>query len=445
MSLLQHTRTVDGTMWSDPGNNVAPVEKSPAFWRSRARRVQWLFNGAWWIEASIPIIFAASVAMTIMVLAGRGLNWPPVWFAIGGGILALLTLVFSFLRARRHFISANEARARLDDMLALQTRLSAAADGIGAWPRNAAWHAGVWRWNLRRVLAIPGICAALLAGAFFIPVSTATPITQRPMVKPPALTNVEEWLEELAKNPALDPSSLEPVREQAEELAQQKPEEWYSHSSLEAADHLQVKMQAGMRALSENAAKLDRLLGEDLSGLSGAQGTAWNEQLHGALAAMEGSLPALDPQLASQLREIDPSKLRGLSKEQLENLRNQLRQGKTACTECLGEKAGTEEGEGETPGQGAVTRGRGDAPLTLGAKETNLGTTKTEMLESKDLDQPALGDRVGVSAGQHEVVKTETSNASGGQVAAGGAGADAVWIQPSLAPEERRRLRQFFQ
>ncbi len=412
-------------------------------WSRRVAFLRWRINAAWCLEALLPIAFLASLALIAAVLAGRRAGWPAQWFGIAAGAAAAGALIAGFLRARRHFVSAEAARAQLDQAHALNNRLSSAAAGIGAWPRADEWRSGAWRWNWRRLAALPLTCAALIAAAFWIPISPAQRVVPPPAVKPPALAQVEQWLEALAQSEAIDPATLEQPREEAQQLAGQKPEEWYSHASLEAADHLKTKMEGGMRACEEGTAKVLSLLGAQ-GELSGADAAAWNEQLKGALAALEGNLPGLDRALMDQMRELDFSKLSALTPEQIEKWREKLRQAKKK----VGDELGEEDGEGGNPdeeGRGGVARGPGHPPLSLDPDENNLGTKNTETIASDDFRQAALGDRIGMSTGQHEVDRaSEHRAASGGGTAAEGAGAGAVWTQENLSPEERRRVRQFF-
>ena len=66
-------------------------------------------------------------------------------------------------------------------------------------------------------------------------------------------------------------------------------------------------------------------------------------------------------------------------------------------------------------------------------------------MENKDLSHAALGDRVGISSGQHDVDrKADPSSKDGGAVGKDGAGAGAVWLDQNLRPDERKQLQQFF-
>ena len=87
----------------------------------------------------------------------------------------------------------------------------------------------------------------MLIAASSIPIRVARPPEPPPSMRPPALAEVEQWLETLQQTPSIDPQSLETVQEQVDELAQQNSDEWYSHSNLEAADHLLYEAKQGGR------------------------------------------------------------------------------------------------------------------------------------------------------------------------------------------------------
>lgn len=418
-----------------------------SFWQSRTRLVQWRINAAWWLDALQTTLFVGAVFLTALVLIGRRAGWNEsllLWSALA---VLIVVLVVTTLRSRRNFVSSADARAELESRLGLHSRLSAAAAGVGAWPAASEWRSRLWHWNWRKLGPFPMLSCLLLVGAFLVPIMAQQERRLPPSVKPPALAAVEEWLDALEQNQSIDPTSLEPVQEQAEELTKQDSSSWYSHANLEAANHLQAQLQDGMRNLDQNAAAIQSLLGSAES-MSDAAAQRWNEQLGAALGALSGNAPTLSRSLNQQLRELDLSKLRSLTPEQLQQLQKQLNQARGACKQCLdGQCQGdpTEEGDGEEGGRGGVNRGPGHPPLTLKSEETNLNTEKTEALENEDFSKAGLGDLAGLSDGQHEVDKQAAYRAAqGGKAATNGAGSDAVWIQQSLKPEERQRLRQFY-
>ncbi len=427
-----------------PDESIAVERTASAFWCRKVRRVQLRVNLGWVLNAMLPLLFTGCVVMMALTLAGRRAGWPPAALAWAGAGIAIAILLTSFLRCSSHFISFESARAKLEDVLGLHNRLSAAAAGIGDWPPRESWKNGHWPWNWRRLGVLPVAGVALLIAALLIPIPVQRAAGLPPMATPPSLETVQEWLAELEKNEALEPESLEPIKEQAEELARQDPGEWYSHASLEAADHLRRKLENGLQNMAQNAGKLDSSLNDAAGEMSEAEAAQWKEQTENALSALEGNLPGLSRELAGKLRQIDPSKLRSLTAAQIAELREKLAEAKGACEKCLGGLPIAERGEG--PGRGGIDRGPGTAPLSLEEDETNLNTDKIEALNGSNLGDVALGDRVGMSDAVHDVDKSADHRAAnGGAVGSAGSGADAVWLQQNTTPEERRRLRNFFQ
>ncbi|RYD31154.1 MAG: hypothetical protein EOP86_18510 [Verrucomicrobiaceae bacterium] len=107
------------------------------------------------------------------------------------------------------------------------------------------------------------------------------------------------------------------------------------------------------------------------------------------------------------------------------------------------EGEGDGDGEGEGMGRGGVSRGPGTGPLRFEKNESELGTSRLEHLESKDLSRTLPGDNLGTTDTEHQLDKTPTGPSAGGNVASPGSGGDAVW-RDRLLPEERRVLRDYF-
>jgi len=411
---------------------------------------------AWWVETLLPVAFAVCIAYTVFVLAGRRADWPPLAFALAGGCGALIIFAFSFVRARRHFISEADARAQLDSALLLNSRLTSASNGIGTWPDVGLWRVGALRWNYRRLTTVPMTCVGLIAAAFFIGIPVAPKPLPVPTAKPPALSKVEDWLEKLSQSKAIDQSSLEQVRQEAQQLAKQQAGDWYSHSSLEAGDHLKSQMEAGLKTLEQNATKIESLLGgAGNPQMTDEEAKALGSELGSALSALEGNVPSLDRSLTGKLRNLDPSKLHSLSREQVEALKKALKEGSGACKKCMGEGDPVSDGDGEktksggdsdqSTGNGGPGGGGGPPGLSFGEDPVQLGSKGTKGVHNDDFSQAGLGERVGVSAGQHDVDRNaEHHGADGGAVSGDGNGASAVWIQQNLTPQERKQLQEYF-
>jgi hypothetical protein len=126
-------------------------------------------------------------------------------------------------------------------------------------------------------------------------------------------------------------------------------------------------------------------------------------------------------------------------------LKEALRGAEKVAGQGDSDAQGEDTEEGENAADPGVSRGPGTAPVKLASTPTDLATKQTEPVPNEDLRQAALGDAVGLSAGQHEVDKSKQYRAANGGAAGAGEGAGAVWQQQHVTPEERKRLQQFFQ
>ena len=176
-------------------------------------------------------------------------------------------------------------------------------------------------------------------------------------------------------------------------------------------------------------------------------------ELSEALESLEGNGLSLNEALAKQLSEMNPSELgeatlKSLSKEQLQQLQQQLGEG----AQRLGSLEGLKPlGEGEmpvagtagmNPGNGGVQRGRGDAPIFYGDQD-DLRTSRIESVSNDDLSRAAVGDVIGIGETEHEEDPVATAIQQGGAVDSKGSGGDAVW-KDSLLPDEQAVLKRYF-
>ena len=295
---------------SNPTPECSGENAARDFWTSRGRRLCWRINLGWMLDVFSLAAFVALAVFSGLLVTARRMGGTPLWLPVAGAGLFLVAAALCYGQARRRFATRSEALARLDAALGLQTRLSAAAQGVGRWPGSEAWRALPWRWNWSRLALPPAMGLLLVVAAGWIPLST--PQNLIPTVKPPALAEVESWLEKLEETPEIDRACLEPARQQAAELARQEPAQWYSHPSLEAADHLRGQLALGMQTLEGRTAQISNLLDAASVPMTPAEAAAWQAELGKALSGLEGNLPTLNPELAGQLREIDASRLKPL-------------------------------------------------------------------------------------------------------------------------------------
>ena len=179
--------------------------------------------------------------------------------------------------------------------------------------------------------------------------------------------------------------------------------------------------------------------------------------------------------LLDQLGGIDAGQLKGLSRKQMDQLRENMREqaqkmqqaggegqqgegqgdgGGDWMDELLqgdgqgqgqGQGEGQGDGEGEGPGKGGLGRGPGTSPDVLGEKSGELKTGDMEGLESRDLSDTLPGDLLQLQDGEHQVDDSQRGLRVGGEVDDLGEGGELIWkVAPDLSPAEKKALREFF-
>lgn len=440
------------------------------FWVRRAARLARRCNTAWWLERFNLLALVGLLVFAAALLLARTwrAEWlfPPAVVAALFGLLALFALAARFL-GRPRFVDAGAGLARLDDRLGLHGRLVSAGAGVGPWPPlpppELPVRAAFFRWNLPRACGPGFAAAAVVAGAWWMPLPEESPVA--PAVAPGAWEQMDQWLETLAEESVVEEDAVEEFASRVEELRDRPEEEWFGHSSLEATDTLQQALGQEIRDLAADMNDLERNLAA-LQAFSSRMGEEARERLARdfgeALDALgAGALP-LEGGLREQLDGIDPSKLgreglAALAPEQLEALREQLRNGAQALGSLeglpgadpastlsgLGEGMGFGDEGGGMPGRGGLNRGRGDAPLTFGEEVEGLGSSRLEGVANEDFSRATVGEVLGLGETERELDKTATGPVGGGAVSSLGRGGEAV-SRESLLPDEQAVLKRYF-
>ncbi|GMR23568.1 MAG: hypothetical protein BMS9Abin37_2009 [Acidobacteriota bacterium] len=434
--------------------------KDSRFWRQTASRVARRLNIGRWLERALPVWAGVSVlvACMVLILRNRGvsdLTW--VWLGVFAAFVALGLVVYG-VDSRRHLTSTEQALVWLEHRLRLNNRLTAASAGIGAWPEPRPEAVELLEWRPGRVLPAPLFSVALMAAAAFIPVSPDREPLPLPIASPLAWTEMERWLEDVKETELVDEQAVEAWERRVESLESQPQEEWYSHSSLEAGDSLREELASELRALERGLSEAESSLTEllelaETANASPEKRRLSQKRLAKALDDLDlATLPLsrkVKRQLMTLARERD---VRRMTKEQLEQLRERLRERRYANLPRPGDEAyaflspGSVDGEMSSgrPGKGGVNRGPGSAPIELAEERTELGSSRIEDVIGHEPLGTELGETVAVGIGEHD---NDTSGFRGGRdagaVAATGEGGELVWSQ-TLTPEERRVLKKYF-
>ncbi len=405
------------------------------------------FNGGWWLQKLLPIVFWGGLLASVAVIFSRALRFHlPFSVMIPGAAIIFFALLMAFLQARKFFLNQTEVMVRLEADLRLHNALTSAQAGISDWPEPRPDACLQLKWNIRALVWQPAAALLALILASLIPLPQSAATEAATAGEPGAWTDLQKRIEELKAAEIIQPEPLEELAKSLEALRSKPQEEWFSHQSLEAGDHLSESTANSLAELQKN---LEMALGamEASRQLESAQLSSLSPQLsealQNALAQMvNGALP-LDEKLLSQLQAMTPNGARQLSAEEWQKLQAKMAEGISTCSNglCAGDKAGDALLAALAQSGGGVSRGPGAAPLTLNEKATDLGSTSTELLKNEDLSRAAIGDLMGLGTTDHKV--DESAIAAGGAMADISAAGDAT-SPLNATPSEQKILQSFF-
>lgn len=433
-------------------------------WRAIARSTSRKINFGWWLQIlATPLLITALVIACGILIVRRELDNLP-WLEIGGGTIAALALtgIACWLAARAHFESSQQSLVRIEAAMRLRNALTAADHGIAPWPEvPAIINDGMsWRWN-RLIPPLVG-AALIIACGFLIPIHAKSTLDNSAQ-QPTAWNELDTSLDQLDNQELVQQDYIDEMRDKLEKLREQSPDEWYSHSSLEATDNLKKNHANEQESLKNNLQRAERNLSELQKGGGGKMNEEKKQRLLNefdqALKKMEQGGMKPNEKLLKQLQKLDPKDLDQLTPEQMDQLRENMRKHAEKLNQQGGEKGNQpgegeddwmkdpegegEDGEGEKPGKGGINRGPGTAPDVLGAPHADAGKGKLERLENKNKDQALPGDLLQTSDGEHDVDESPKGPTAGGNASNKGKGGDRVW-KDSLLPEEQKALKKFF-
>lgn len=454
-------------------NDQATLSKQ---WQSLAQQTARKVNLGWWLERLTPALIGAGLLTFVIILIlrnqGRVMSLEQIWPWLVGGIIALLTL--SFVLGKKRFITRDQALVRLEAQLRLNNALSVANVGRGLWPEMPNQLSDGWQWRWPQ-LAMPWVAGlGSIALALWLPLASDVQATNTPAMEPQAWQQMEEWLDKLEEEKLLTPEEKEEQMAKISDLREQAPEKWFSHDSLHASDTLKEQLQRDMAKIAQNLSTLERsmnLLKNHSDKLSQAAKEQLLKDFDEALKELQNSPMDIHPDLLKELAQIDPKNMPAMSNEQMQKLRDAMKQGAKGLKEMaqqnpgfLGDGEGEEdelaemlgelgqgrggegqEGEGEEgdqPGKGGVNRGPGSAPLSLAPNENDFGTQKNEAVSNSNLDHAQASTMLNIKDGKHEVDKTYNGPTSTGS-AQEGKGGEQVW-RDTLTPEEKAVLKRVF-
>lgn len=447
-------------------------------WHLLAGRLSRKINFAWWLQYVAHPLWIGSLLISALILCARRAQALPSTATTSSVVFALFGLISiaAWWRARRHFETIQQAMVRLEAALSLDSQLSAASAGIRPWPEPPKKADCPLHWQYRRAIAPPIAAIVLVTLAAAIPLSHSR-ITPAKPDEPQAWSRTEAELDQWEQSETISPESITEIREKIADLRAQDPQEWFSHASMEATDHLRQEFKTDARNLAQEMKQAVTAL-ETLrqnSTLNEKERARTAEEFAQAVEAMQKGGMKPNPKLMEQMKQLDPQKLQQLSPEQQKQLQKQLQQsaqqldpstqGKgEGADEWLdelladgshpndqpgqgqegdqGEGKGDGKGKGKN-GKGGVVRGPGHDPNLFGKSSRDLESQNHQALQSQDLSRASLGDLIELQNDSHTPDTSATTLRQGGAVSDAGKGGDRVWRE-SLAPNEQKTLKKFF-
>ncbi|MBT8036266.1 MAG: hypothetical protein KJO21_01860 [Verrucomicrobiae bacterium] len=433
-------------------------------WQHIARCTSRKINIGWWLHVlTTPLLVASLVIACTTLISRRELNTVP-WLEIGAATCATLTLtgIICWFAARHHFESLQQSLVRIEAAMKLRNALTAADHGVAPWPEVPDHiHDGI-RWQWRRLIPpIVGTIVIITCG-ITIPIHAKSD-RLAPQQQPSAWNELDTQLDQLDQQEIVQEDYLDAMREKLEKLRAQSPNDWFSHSSLEATDHLKQSHQSEQENLKNNLQHAERSLDalqHKASSMNAAQKQRLLNQFDQAIQKMQQGQMKPNQELLKQLHNIDPKQLQKLTPEQLDQVRENMRQhaqrlqqngdnpldGEPGEDEWmdndgLGEDGHEEDGQG---GRGGIDRGPGHAPRPLGKSHDDTGAGKHEGLKSNDPRHALPGDLLETHDTQHDVDLTQRGPTAGGTTQGKGQGGERVW-KNSLLPNEKKALKKFFE
>jgi hypothetical protein len=437
------------------------------FWRRRATMLAARLNLHHTLSRLVPKLFFLLILTALCELLRRQMGSHVQWSA---GVLAIglaVVMGWAWLEARRKFCSRAQALVRLETIHRLHNRLSAAADGVVAWPAPLANVNDGYEPNWRHIL-VPAMAGLLfLMAAHLVPVRkfAAWPGSGT-ISEPPDFAQVQNWINALKVDDLIEPEKLQDMQSALGKLRQRSPQDWYSQSNLEAADSLKELAEQSMNSLADDLNKADAAAdamrkNEEANGDSQALKDLANKLGQSADSLSTANLP-LNHKLTDAMKQAGANAFsdKALSASQLKKLQAQLKQAKATCAACTGNGnpygkdmqnaigeamkhglAARMEGE---PGSGGPGGGGPPAPLVLQERNKESPDGKLTGLSNDDMSHISLGETIKITTG------TPTADPASyrGLQAAGaatvtGTGGEAVW-RSTYDPQEADTLTRFF-
>ena len=434
-------------------------------WRNRAARLASKLNFHHWFSRLVPKFFFLMTIAALAELFRREMNGPShgmVAFLLGG---TALVCGWAWLEARRHFCTRSQALVRLETVLGLHNRLSCAEEGIAPWPRTSGGPVDDgYNPNWKQIL-VP-----LLAGIVFLYAAHLVPVrafhatgTAGTISEPPDHAQVQNWINALKAADVIEPDKLQDMQAGLDKLRQKSPQDWYTQSSLEAADSLKEMMEQSMNSLEQGLDQADQTVQSMRDQQQSSPGGSLREMQEKLSEAGEnmasGNLP-LKRELVDAMKG-GSSTDKSLSASQMAALQKRLEQGKLAAQTAAKMNGGfsdeMDQVMSDAMSRGVAQRRHGrmapggagggteTAPLFLQARDRDTPKGAMTGVNNDDMSRASLGETIKITAST-PVVDPNAAPGTGpaGAAHVSGNGGEAVW-RSTYDPQEADVLSRFFQ
>lgn len=429
-------------------------------WRQFAKQTSRKINCGWWLQtlATPLLIISLLIACTILIMRRELDSLPVMQLTLGSIITLAITGIACWLVARRLFESNQQSLVRIESAMRLRNALTAADQGVTQWPQVPTIVSDGVQWHWNRLLFPVIISALIISCGLMIPIQAKSQIT--PPQQPIAWNELDTSLDQLDQQKIVQEEYLDAMRKKLEKLREQSPDDWFSHSSLEATDHLQQNHQTEQENLKNNLQRAERAL-NTLQNKQGNMTPGQKQRLLNeydqALRKMQQGGMQPNQKLLQQLQNLNPQQLNNLTPEQIDQIRENMRRHAQGLDpngqskqpgenndDWMNDGEGEDGEDGEGPGRGGINRGPGTAPRVLGKSHEDTGTGKHQGLQSDDIRNALPGDLLQTSDVQHNLDQTPRAPSAGGTSSGKGQGGDRVW-KNSLMPNEKKALKRFFE
>jgi hypothetical protein len=299
-----------------------------------------------------PLVFAVTLPALPLLLWLRSAGGDAAFFWRALAAVFFAAAAGAVLRARRRFEDIPGALVRLEDALSLHNRLTAAREGVGAWPPIPdGGLPAILRWRAGRAGGLLLSSAALLALAALVPVGVvATPRDERAPSPPPPLADVREWARQLREEKIVEPAALDALEEKTDALLRHAKDDWYKAGVMEAAGYLREQTEQTLQNLDKDLASIESAVAQAaafLDKMPEPLAEALQKSLDEAVRGLDLSQLPLDSAQRAALRKLDMKALAKMSPEQLKALTEALRKNRAALARNGALKSGSCNSNGE--------------------------------------------------------------------------------------------------